>query len=95
MFEFKHPDYYKKLRKNLTNKDNYDKENHDEKIQSKNLRTRNRRKGLIPFPYEPTIEMIENAVAEYLNEGLMKIEASDFFAKDKYTITYEEITTEL
>ncbi len=28
MFEFKHPDYYKKLRKNLTNKDNYDKENH-------------------------------------------------------------------
>jgi hypothetical protein len=39
--------------------------------------------------------MIENAVAEYLNEGLMKIEASDFFAKDKYTITYEEIPTEL
>ena len=41
----KNPDYYKKLRKSLTNKDNYDKENHDEKIQSKNLRTRNRRKG--------------------------------------------------
>ena len=28
-------------------------------------------KALIPFPYEPTLEMIENAVAEYLNEGLM------------------------
>ena len=42
---WRHPDYYKKLRKNLTNKDNYDKENHDEKIQNKNLRTRNRRKG--------------------------------------------------
>jgi len=39
--------------------------------------------------------MIENAVAEYLNEGLMKIEVDDFFRKDKYTITYEEITTEL
>jgi len=52
-------------------------------------------KGLIPFPYEPTIEMVENAVAEYLNEGLMKIEADDFFRQDKYTITYEEISTEL
>ena len=52
-------------------------------------------KVLIPFPYEPTIEMIENAVAEYLNEGLMKIEVDDFFRKDKYTITYEEVTTEL
>ncbi len=52
-------------------------------------------KALIPFPYEPTTEMIENAVAEYLNEGLMKIEVSDFFAKNRYTITYEEIPTEL
>ena len=52
-------------------------------------------KALIPFPYEPTIEMIENAVAEYLNEGLMKIEVADFFAKNRYTITYEEIPTEL
>ena len=52
-------------------------------------------KALIPFPYEPTLEMIENAVAEYLNEGLMKIEADDLFVKDKYTITYEEISTEL
>ena len=52
-------------------------------------------KALIPFQYEPTIEMIENAVAEYLNEGLMKIEANDFFRTDKYTITYEEMLTEL
>ena len=52
-------------------------------------------KALIPFPYEPTIEMIENAIAEYLNEGLMKIEVDDFFAKDKYTITYEEMPVEL
>ena len=52
-------------------------------------------KAIIPFPCEPTNEMLENAVAEYLNEGLMKIEASDFFARDKYTITYEEMPTEL
>ena len=52
-------------------------------------------KALIPFQYEPTIEMIENAVAEYLNEGLMKIESNDFFRTDRYTITYEEVTTEL
>ncbi len=50
-------------------------------------------KALIPFPYEPTLDMIENAVAEYLNEGLMKIESDDFYLKDKYVITYEEITT--
>jgi len=52
-------------------------------------------KGLIPFPYEPTIEMMENDVAEYLHEGMMKIDARDFFARDKYTITYEEMPTEL
>ena len=52
-------------------------------------------KALIPFPYEPTIEMIENAVADYLNDGIIMIEASDFFAKDKYTITYEEMPVEL
>ena len=52
-------------------------------------------KALIPFPYEPTLDMIENAVGEYLNEGLMKIEVDDFFAKDKYTITYEEMPVEL
>ena len=52
-------------------------------------------KALIPFPYEPTLDMIENAVAEYLNEGLMKIESDDFYLKDKYVITYEEIPVEL
>jgi hypothetical protein len=52
-------------------------------------------KALIPFPYEPTLDMIENAVAEYLNEGLMKIEADTFYVTTKYTITYEEIQSEL
>ena len=52
-------------------------------------------KALIPFPYEPTLDMIENAVGEYLNEGLMKIESDDFYLKDKYVITYEEMPVEL
>ena len=45
MFEWKHPNYYKKIKKEsrLTNQSNDDKENHDEKIQSKNIRTRDRR----------------------------------------------------
>ena len=45
MFEWKHPNYYKKIKKEsrLKNQSNDDKENHDEKIQSKNIRTRNRR----------------------------------------------------
>ena len=44
MFEFKHPNYYKKIKKEnrLTNQDNYDKGIEDEKIQSKSNRTRNR-----------------------------------------------------
>jgi len=48
-------------------------------------------KALIPFPYEPTLDMIENAVAEYLNEGLMKIESDSFYITNRYTITYEEM----
>ena len=44
MFEFKHPNYYKKIKKEnrLTNQDNYDKGIEDEKIQSKINRTRDR-----------------------------------------------------
>ena len=43
-FEFKHPNYYKKIKKenNLTNKTNYDKGLDNEKIQNKTDRTRNR-----------------------------------------------------
>jgi len=51
--------------------------------------------ALIPFPCEPTLDIIENAVAEYLNEGLMKIESDNFYIPSRYTITYEEIKSEL
>jgi len=48
--------------------------------------------AVIPFKQEPTYEEIENEVAFYLNENLMKIEANDFYRTDRYSITYEELT---
>ena len=51
--------------------------------------------AIIPFDNEPTIEKVENNVAYYLNNNLMKVEANDFYATDKYTITYEEVQVEL
>ena len=48
-------------------------------------------KAIIQFPCEPTNEMLENAVAEYLNEGLMRVEPDDFYDKDSHTILYEVI----
>ena len=51
--------------------------------------------AIIPFETEPTIEKVENNVAYYLNHNLMKIEANDFYATDRYFITYEEVQVEL
>jgi len=47
--------------------------------------------AIIPFDNEPDMEMLENNIAYYLNNNLMKVEANDFYAVDKYFITYEEI----
>ena len=51
--------------------------------------------AIIPFDNEPTIEKIENNLAYYLNNNLMKVEANDFYSTDRYTITYEEVQVEL
>jgi len=48
--------------------------------------------AVIPFKEEPTYEEIENEVAFYLNENLMKVEANNFYRTDRYSITYEELT---
>ena len=48
--------------------------------------------AIIPFDNEPEIEQVENNVAYYLNNNLMKIEANDFYATDRYFITYEEVS---
>ena len=48
--------------------------------------------GIIPFQNEPTIKEVEEATALYLNEKLMKVELDEnFYAKDRYVLTYEEI----
>ena len=51
--------------------------------------------AIIPFDNEPTIEKIENNVAYYLDNNLMKIEENDFYSRDRYIITYEEVQVEL
>jgi len=51
--------------------------------------------AIIPFDNEPTIEKIENNVAYYLNNNLMKVEENDFYSRDRYLITYEEVQVEL
>ena len=51
--------------------------------------------AVIPFDNEPEIEQLENNIAYYLNHNLMKVEANDFYATDRYLITYEEVQVEL
>ena len=50
---------------------------------------------IIPFEVEPTVKEIEHKSAEYLNHNLMKMEKNDFYTTDRYTLTYEELPTEL
>ena len=48
--------------------------------------------GIIPFQNEPTIEEVEDATALYLNEKLLKVEQDgNFYAKNRYMLTYEEV----
>jgi hypothetical protein len=51
--------------------------------------------AMIPFNVEPTLKEVEQKTAEYLNHNLMKIEKNDFYATDRYFMTYEEIPIEL
>jgi len=51
--------------------------------------------AMIPFNVEPTLKEVEEKTAEYLNHNLMKIEKNDFYATDRYFMTYEEIPIEL
>jgi len=51
--------------------------------------------AIIPFEVEPTLNELEHKTAEYLNHNLMKIERDSFYATDRYTMTYEELPTEL
>ena len=48
--------------------------------------------AIIPFDNEPEIEQLENKIPYYLNHNLMKLEANDYYAVDRYFITYEEVS---
>ena len=48
--------------------------------------------GILPFEIEPTIEEVEDMTTLYLNEKLLKVEHDEnFYADDRYMLTYEEI----
>ena len=51
--------------------------------------------AVMPFDSEPDADLIENNVAYYLNNNLMKVEANEFVSRDRYLITYEEVQVEL
>tara|TARA_R100000315_G_C5157228_1_gene90344 strand:+ start:457 stop:669 length:213 start_codon:yes stop_codon:yes gene_type:complete len=52
--------------------------------------------AIIPFDNEPTTEEIENNVAYYLNNNLMKIETDhNFYDPKRYMLTYEEVKVEV
>ena len=48
--------------------------------------------AIIPFDNEPDIEQVQNNIAYYLNNNLMKVEANSFYTTDRYFITYEEVS---
>ena len=48
--------------------------------------------AIIPFDNEPNIEQVENNIAYYLYNNLMKVEANEFYTTDRYFITYEEVS---
>ena len=51
--------------------------------------------AIIQFDSEPTIEKLENNVAYYLNNNLMKVEHDgNFYVRDRYMLTYEELQKE-
>jgi len=51
--------------------------------------------GILPFEKEPTIKEVEDMTALYLNEKLFKVEHDEnFYADDRYILTYEELTGE-
>tara|TARA_R110000823_G_scaffold40998_1_gene108243 strand:+ start:307 stop:543 length:237 start_codon:yes stop_codon:yes gene_type:complete len=50
---------------------------------------------ILPFNIEPTQEQIENAVTILIEKGLMELKVeSGFHRKDRWTLTYEEVTEE-
>ena len=50
---------------------------------------------IIPFNIEPTQEQVEDAVALLIDQGLMELKIEKgFHNKNRWTLTYEEVTEE-
>ena len=46
----------------------------------------------IPFNHEPTVDDVEDMVAMYLEQGLLKLYFDRFYVRQRWWITYEEVT---
>ena len=46
----------------------------------------------MPFNHEPTVDEVEEMVAMYLEQGLLKLHFDKFYAMPRWWITYEEVT---
>ena len=46
----------------------------------------------IPFNHEPTVDEVEEMAAMYLDQGLLKLHFDRFYVRQKWWITYEEVT---
>ena len=46
----------------------------------------------IPFNHEPTVDEVEDMVAMYLDQGLLKLHFDRFYVRQRWWTTYEEIT---
>ena len=46
----------------------------------------------IPFNHEPTVDEVEEMAAMYLEQGLLELHFDRFYIKQKWWITYEEVT---
>ena len=46
----------------------------------------------MPFNHEPTVDEVEEMVAMYLEQGLLKLHFDRFYIKSRWWITYEEVT---
>ena len=45
----------------------------------------------IPFNHEPTVDEVNDMVAMYLEQGLLKLHLERFYVRQKWWITYEEV----
>ena len=46
----------------------------------------------IPFNHEPTVDDVEDMVAMYLEQGLLKLYFDRFYVSQRWWINYEEVT---